>query len=79
MKLATYLPLLTISLCLAQSLDRVEIERMTHAEIYDAIHKQAGQRVNPDSFTHGSSADREKWTKTGYSTGDPKACNTFGN
>jgi uncharacterized protein len=44
----------------------------------DAIQKQAGQQVNPDTFTHGSSADREKWTKTGYSTGDPKACNTFG-
>jgi uncharacterized protein len=44
----------------------------------DAIQRQAGQQVNPDTFTHGSSAQREKWTKTGYSTGDPKACNTFG-
>jgi uncharacterized protein len=44
----------------------------------DAIQKQAGQQVNPDSFTHGSSAQREQWTKTGYSSGDPKACHTFG-
>ncbi len=45
----------------------------------DAIQKQAGQQVNPDTFTHGSSAQREQWTKTGFSSGDPKACNTFGN
>jgi len=31
--------LLTASLCLGQSTDRVEIERMTHAEIHEAIHK----------------------------------------
>jgi creatinine amidohydrolase/Fe(II)-dependent formamide hydrolase-like protein len=37
--------LLTLSLCLAQKADRVEIERMTHAEIYDAIHKQGKTTV----------------------------------
>ncbi len=43
----------------------------------DAIAKQAGQRVNPDAFTHGSSAQRQKWVSTGYRTGDPKSCDTF--
>ena len=35
-------------------------------------------RVVPDSFTHGSAADRQRWLNTGYSSGDPKACDTFG-
>jgi creatinine amidohydrolase/Fe(II)-dependent formamide hydrolase-like protein len=45
MKAATYLPFLTLSLCLAQGAGQVEIERMTHAEIYDAIHKQGKTTV----------------------------------
>src|SRR5919201_913429 len=44
MKLPFVFPILTLSLCLAQT-DRVEIERMTHAEIYDAIHKQGKTTV----------------------------------
>ena len=39
MNLAIAFPLITLSLCMAQTADRVEIEGMTHAEIYDAIHK----------------------------------------
>ena len=45
----------------------------------DTLQKQTRGRVVPDSFTHGSSADRQHWLQQGYSTGDPKACNTFGN
>ncbi|SNT62571.1 hypothetical protein SAMN05421812_114119 [Asanoa hainanensis] len=44
----------------------------------DTLQKQAGQEVNPDGFTHGTSAQRQQWFRTGYDTGDPKACNTFG-
>ena len=36
-----------------------------------------GGRVNESQFTHGSSAQREKWWTTGYQTGDPAQCDTF--
>jgi predicted metalloprotease len=43
----------------------------------DAIEKKAGQQVNPDTFTHGTSAQREHWFTAGFQGGDPKSCNTF--
>jgi predicted metalloprotease len=36
-----------------------------------------GGKVNPDAFTHGTSAQRRQWFGTGYQTGDPARCNTF--
>ena len=36
-----------------------------------------GGTVDPDSFTHGSSAQRKRWLTTGYTTGDPTRCTTF--
>jgi predicted metalloprotease len=43
----------------------------------DTLQKQAGQRVRPDGFTHGSSAQRVKWFKRGFESGDLGQCNTF--
>ncbi|GAA4402879.1 KPN_02809 family neutral zinc metallopeptidase [Tsukamurella soli] len=43
----------------------------------DTIEENAGQTVDQDAWTHGSSAQRVKWFSTGYSSGDPKRCNTF--
>ena len=43
----------------------------------DTLQKEAQGRVVPDSFTHGSSADRMKWLKRGLDTGDPNQCDTF--
>jgi predicted metalloprotease len=44
----------------------------------DRILAQSGQRVNTDSFTHGSAAQRSSWFRKGYESGDPRACDTFG-
>ena len=43
----------------------------------DTLQRSAGRGVTPDSFTHGSSADRQRWLSTGLRTGDPGACDTF--
>ena len=43
----------------------------------DTLQRQAQGRVVPDSFTHGSSAERVKWLKRGLETGDPAQCDTF--
>jgi len=43
----------------------------------DALQRNAGQEVNPDGFTHGTSAQRQRWFSEGYKTGDVNACDTF--
>ena len=45
----------------------------------DRIQRQTTGRVNTDSFTHGSSAQRTTWFKKGFDSGDPRSCDTFGN
>jgi predicted metalloprotease len=36
----------------------------------DALQRSAGRAVVPDSFTHGSSAQRQRWFGTGYQSGE---------
>ena len=43
----------------------------------DRIQRMGGGRVNPDAFTHGSSAQRQKWFNQGYTSGNLKSCDTF--
>ncbi|MBD0262368.1 MAG: neutral zinc metallopeptidase, partial [Tolypothrix sp. Co-bin9] len=43
----------------------------------DRLQQQAKGYIVPESFTHGSSAQRVSWFKRGIQTGDPKQCNTF--
>ncbi len=43
----------------------------------DRIQKRTTGRVNVDSFTHGSAAQRSQWFKRGFESGDPRNCNTL--
>lgn len=43
----------------------------------DAIQKKVAGRVNPDSFTHGTSEQRMKWFMKGFKTGDIRLGDTF--
>lgn len=43
----------------------------------DRLQQQSRGYVVPESFTHGSSAQRVRWFKQGLQTGDPNQCNTF--
>jgi hypothetical protein len=45
----------------------------------DRIQQQTTGRVNVDSFTHGSAAQRSQWFRRGFTSGDPKDCDTFAN
>jgi predicted metalloprotease len=43
----------------------------------DRIQRSAGQRVDPETWTHGSSVQRAKWFKIGFDSGDAGQCDTF--
>ena len=43
----------------------------------DHLQQMSGRAVSPESWTHGSSAQREKWFRTGLDQGDVAACSTF--
>lgn len=67
----------------AQNRDRMDPgdleEGMTaaHAIGDDTLQREAQGRVVPDSFTHGTSAERAAWLKRGLDSGDPAQCDTF--
>lgn len=43
----------------------------------DALQRGSGREVVPESFTHGSSAQRMRWFKRGFESGDMAQCDTF--
>lgn len=43
----------------------------------DALQRSAGRAVVPDSFTHGTSAQRQRWFGAGYKSGNMQDCDTF--
>ena len=43
----------------------------------DRIQQQTQGRVDPEAWTHGSSAQRVEWFQRGFQTGDPQRCSTF--
>ena len=43
----------------------------------DTLQRRGSGTVVPESFTHGTSAQRQQWFRTGLETGDPDRCDTF--
>jgi predicted metalloprotease len=72
----------------ANAVDTEYIEPITQSELQAAIQtaeavgddriqsKTQGQ-VSPETWTHGSAAQRQAWFETGYRSGDPTTCDTF--
>jgi len=61
-------------------LDRGDIEESVNAAKSigdDRLQEMAGQQVNPETFTHGTSAQRVRWFKRGLDRGTLDACDTF--
>lgn len=64
-----------------KSLDEGDIEQALKSAAAigdDALQRQAGRAVRPESFTHGASAQRVEWFSRGYKSGAIGDCDTFG-
>lgn len=62
------------------SIDRGDLEEAVNAARKigdDTLQRNAGQRPNPHSFTHGTSEQRSRWFVTGYRSGSLGDCDTF--
>ncbi len=63
-----------------QLLEKGDVEEAMNAAAKigdDALQRGSGHAVVPESFTHGSSAQRQSWFDKGLKTGTVKACDTF--
>jgi predicted metalloprotease len=63
-----------------QLLEQGDVEEAMNAAAKigdDALQSAGGGRVVPDSFTHGSSAQRQRWFDIGLKNGSVKRCDTF--
>ncbi|MDB4538249.1 neutral zinc metallopeptidase [Akkermansiaceae bacterium] len=60
-------------------LEEGDVEAMNAAQAIgdDTLQKQAGRRVQRETFTHGTSEQRLRWFMKGFKTGDPNQGNTF--
>ncbi|CAN5377189.1 neutral zinc metallopeptidase [soil metagenome] len=64
-----------------QILEQGDVEEAMNAAAKigdDALQRSGGGTVVPESFTHGTSAQRQRWFDTGLKNGTVKACDTFG-
>jgi uncharacterized protein len=43
----------------------------------DRIQQQSGMQISPETWTHGSSAQRQEWFSRGFQSGDFQRCDTF--
>jgi predicted metalloprotease len=63
-----------------QTLEEGDIEEALNAAARigdDTLQRQSTGRVRPESFTHGTSAQRQRWFATGLQSGDMNQCDTF--
>lgn len=61
-------------------LERGDLEEALNAAARigdDTLQREAGRVVRPETFTHGSSEQRQRWFATGFETGSIEACDTF--